>query len=101
MPEPRDIHMGGEIMVSYKGGQVDAWNEYGHRPWQKGYKDDKRFEEEHEALERFKAEWAVRQGAEYRGSSFQFHRKHDGPYVTPDEFHQHALERARRYKYRD
>jgi hypothetical protein len=31
MPEPREIHMGGEVMVSHKCGGVDAWNEYGHR----------------------------------------------------------------------
>jgi hypothetical protein len=100
MPEPREIHMGGEVMVSYKGGGVDAWNEYGHRPWQKGYEDDRRSAEESNALSRFQAEWAVMQGPEYRGTSSQFHREHEGPYVTPDEFHQHDLERARRYKCR-
>src|SRR4051794_23384008 len=29
MPEPRDLGMGGETMVSYKDGRVEAWNEYG------------------------------------------------------------------------
>lgn len=100
MPEPRGIYMGGEILVGYKDGSSDAWSEYGHRPWQPGYKDEKRFAEESEALERFKAEWAVMQGPEYRGTSFQFHRDKDGPYVTPDEFHQHDLARFRRYKQR-
>jgi hypothetical protein len=100
MPEPREIFIGGEIMVGYKGGGVDAWSEYGHRPWQKGYKDDERSAKETKALERFKAEFAVMQGPEYRGTSFQFHREHDGPYVTPDEFHQHAVQRARRYRRR-
>jgi hypothetical protein len=100
MPEPREIHMGGEVMVSYKGGGVDTWNEYRHRPWQKGYQDDKRSAKESETLSRFQAEWAEMQGPEYRGTSFQFHRELRGPYVTPDEFHQHDLERARRYKRR-
>jgi hypothetical protein len=50
MPEPREIHMGGEVMVSYKGGGVDAWNEYGHRPWEKEYQADKRSAEESKAL---------------------------------------------------
>jgi hypothetical protein len=100
MPEPRDINMGGEVFVGYEGGGSDAWSEYGHRPWQEGYKDDKRFAEESEALERFKAEWAVMQGPEYRGTSFHVHGKLDGPYVMPDEFHQHHLDRARHYKRR-
>jgi Protein of unknown function (DUF4238) len=98
MPEPRDIHMGGEIIIGYEGGGAEAFSEYGHKPWQPGYKDDKRFAEEAKALQRFQAEWAVMQGPEYRGTSFQFHREHEGPYVTPDEFYQHDLERARRYK---
>jgi hypothetical protein len=79
-------------------GGAEAFSEYGHKPWQPGYKDDKRFAEEAKALQRFQAEWAVMQGPEYRGTSFQFHREHEGPYVTPDEFYQHDLERARRYK---
>jgi hypothetical protein len=98
MPEPREIHMGGEVYIGYKGGGSEGWSEYGHRPWQKGFKDEKLFAEESKALERFKAEWSVMQGPEYRGTSFEFHHKHDGPYVVPDEFHQHYLERARRFK---
>jgi hypothetical protein len=100
MPEPREIHMGGEVLIGYKGGRSEGWGEYGHRPWQKGYKDEKRFAEESKALERFKAEWSVMQGPEYRGTSFQFHHKHNAPYVVSDELHQHYLERAQRYKRR-
>jgi hypothetical protein len=95
MPEPRDIHMGGEILIGYKGGRSEPWNEYGQRPWQKGYKDEKRFAHEAKTLEKFKAEWSVIRGPVYRGTSFQFHRDLDGPYVVPDEFHQRDLERAK------
>jgi hypothetical protein len=98
MPEPREIHMGGEIIVGYEGGGAESWNEYGHRPWEKGYKDDKRDAEESRTLSRFQAEWAAVQGPAYRGTSFQFDRATKGPYVTPDEFHQHDLERARSYR---
>jgi len=34
--------MGGEVFVGYKGGGADSWNEYGQKPWQKGYKDKNR-----------------------------------------------------------
>jgi hypothetical protein len=101
MPEPREIHMGGEILVGYKSGGSDAWSEYGHRPWQKGYKDDKRYAKESSTLERFKAEWAAMQGPVYRGTSFQFHRKPEGPFVESEEMHQHYLERASRYKHKN
>jgi hypothetical protein len=50
MPEPRGICMGGEILLGYKGGGAESWNEYGHRPWEKGYKDDKRDAEESKTL---------------------------------------------------
>ena len=100
MPEPRDLSMGGEVVVGYKDGRSDAWNEYGQKPWEEGYKDEERFEREAAALERFKLEWAVRQGPVYRGTSRHFHDKLDGPYVTPDEFHQRDLERARELRKR-
>lgn len=100
MPEPREIHMGGEVLVGYKGGRSEAWNEYGHRPWHRGYNDEKRFAEESRSLERFKAEWAAMQGLQYRGTSFQFHHEHEGPYVESDKMHQHYLDLARTHKQR-
>ena len=99
MPEPRDINMGGEVIVGYGNGRAESWNEYGHRPWQKGYEDEKRFAKESAALERFKAEWSARQGPEYRGTSFEFHHEdHDKPHVVSDEFHQYYLEQAKKFR---
>ena len=37
MPEPRGIHMGGQIYIGYKNGRSDAFSEYGHKPWQRGF----------------------------------------------------------------
>jgi hypothetical protein len=73
-----------------------------HDRWLRLQLDDREVHchKESEALSRFQAEWAEMQGAKYPGTSFQFHRELRGPYVTPDEFHQHDLERARRYKRR-
>jgi hypothetical protein len=96
MPEPREIHMGGEILIGYKDGSHDAFSEYGHKPWQKGYKDEERARIEGRALERFKAEWSVAQGPAYRGTAYNFRR--EGPYVTPPEFHEHYLARAKQFR---
>jgi hypothetical protein len=98
MPEPREIYMGGEIFIGYKGGGAEAWNEYGQRPWEKGYTDEKRDADESKTLRRFQAEWSTMQGPAYRGTSFQFDHAAKGPRVVSDEFHQHELERARRYR---
>lgn len=102
MPEPRDVHMGGEVIIGYDNGKrAESWNEYGHRPWQRGFKDEERDARESKALERFKAEWAVMQGPTYRGTSFRHHLKsQDEPYVMPAEFHQHYVAKAKKFNRR-
>jgi len=72
MPEPRLLHMGGEIMIGYKDGHHDAFSEYGHKPWQEGYKDEQRFQREWAALDRFQAEYAMIKGAQYTARDFGF-----------------------------
>jgi hypothetical protein len=74
MPEPRLLHMGGEIFIGYKNGARDAFGPYGHKPWQKGYKDEDRERREDEALERFKAEWAFMHGPIYTAQAADFGR---------------------------
>jgi hypothetical protein len=93
MPEPRDIHMGGEMLIGYKDGTSDAFSEYRHKPWQPGYEDKDRFRKESEALDRFQAEFAARQGPAWRGTSYNFGGQ--GPQVDSPEYHQHFLDRAR------
>lgn len=93
MPEPRDVFMGGEVVIGYRGGGSDAFSEYGHRPWQRGFKDEKRYEVESAALERFKAEFAVMQGPVWRGTSAQFNQKI--PHTDSEEYHQHFVESYR------
>ena len=72
MPEPRLVTMGGEIFLGYKGGGSDSFSEYGHKPWQKGYKDERREKRESEALYRFQAEWAIKHGAKYTANNSEF-----------------------------
>jgi len=72
MPEPRLEHMGGEIVIGYKSGSSDAFGPYGHKPWQKGYKDSAREQRERNTLERFKAEWASIHGPKYTARTHDF-----------------------------
>lgn len=72
MPEPRLIHMGGEILIGFRGGGATSFSEYGHKPWEKGYKDEKRERRESEALERFKAEWAMKHGPRFTAYDNEF-----------------------------
>jgi hypothetical protein len=94
MPDPRHVHMGGEVYIGYKNGGSEAFGPYGHRPWQRGYKDPSRENRESRSLERFKAEWAAMHGPKYRGISFHL----AGPSHPPqrsdsDEMHEHYLKR--------
>ena len=100
MPEPRQIALGGETYIRYEDGRSEDFGEYGHRPRQKGFKDEKRAAVESAALRRFVAEWSVMQGPAYRGTPWEMYHKNNGPYVTPDEFHKWDLERAEKYRYR-
>ena len=72
VPEPRLLHMGGEVFVGYKDGSKDGWAPYGHKPWQQGFKDERREKVESEMLERFKAEWAYLHGAKYTAVDHNF-----------------------------
>lgn len=77
MPEPRLVVMGGEVMIRYNNGRVESFSEYGHKPWQRGYKDERRDKRESEALYRFQAEWALMHGPKYTAYNHDFGR--DGP----------------------
>jgi hypothetical protein len=94
MPEPRDINMGGQILIGYEGGGSDAYSEYGHKPWQPGYEDKERDRIESAALERFKAEFSVMHGPAWRGTSANFGQS--TPHVDSAEFHNHYLEKAKK-----
>lgn len=99
MPEPRGVYMGGEVYISYKDGSSAAFGEYGHRPWQDGYKDEQRALVEDKSLERFKAEFAQMQGPAWRGSSHSFGRL--GPHFDCDDTHQDYLMKAKAYRTAD
>ena len=96
MPDPFEVHMGGEVYVGYNDGRSEAWNEYGHRPWETGFKDARRFaRESRKALDKFQAEFAALYGPEQRGWSEQYGRK--GPHTYSGEYHDHLLEQAARF----
>jgi hypothetical protein len=60
--------MGGEVTIGYEDGSADAWSEYGHKPGQTGFRDEKRHQLETKTLYRFKGEFASLYGRKRRGS---------------------------------
>lgn len=88
--------MGGEMMIGYKNGRSDAFSEYGHKPWQRGYKDEERDRRDGDALYRFQAEWALKiHGRKYAATTFEF----GGRALTEDsdDMFEHRKEVLERY----
>lgn len=96
MPDPRHIHGGGEIMIGYGDGRREAFSEYGHKPWQKGYKDKKREDREWNSMQKFKAEWASVYGPEYRGIVHDIGGREPRRSMG-DEWHQQECKRDMEY----
>ncbi|MEM9344699.1 MAG: DUF4238 domain-containing protein [Pseudomonadota bacterium] len=96
MPDPRHIHGGGTTFVGFEGGGSDGWDAYGRKPWQDGYEDKKLEEHEWKTMQKFKAEWAVEHGTEYRGVKLE-HGDRDIRWSMGDEYHQSECERDKDY----
>jgi len=97
MPEARLVTTGGEIVIGYAGGGGESFSEYGHRPWQKGYKDEERERREWAALDRFQAEWAMKHGPKFvaNNADFGMYRiRQDSEDMTAH--HKSVLERYRK-----
>lgn len=88
MPDPRHVHMGGQIVAGYDNGRSDAWGPYGHKPWEAAYEDKERDSRETDTLYRFQAEWSAMMGRKYRGQTNEL------PKRKPDEEWLESYERA-------
>ncbi len=89
MPDPRPIHVGGEITMIHSDGTFTSFDEYGRRPWHKDYNKESRTFEESETLDRFKGEFARLYGPKRRGRIClipQVEAEEDN-----DKFHQYHL----------
>ncbi len=94
IPDPRSMQYGGEIMIGYKDGSVDSFDEYGRKPWQPGYSKAGNTPNEFVTFHRFQGEFARLFGRKRRGRSFQF--AHLDPEEDSDQAHQYHLQQEKR-----
>ena len=99
MPEPRAIHMGGQVVIGYRDGSSEVFGEYGHRPGQKGYEDQDRENRETKTLRRFQGEFALMQGKTWRGWPVDHFGK-AGPQIDSDEYFGHRVSDVKDSKWR-
>jgi Protein of unknown function (DUF4238) len=88
MPDPRSVSFSSEILIGYKGGRSEAFDEYGRRPWHKSYRDQELHKREWRTFHAFQGEYARLFGPGKRGICFEF-----GHETQEDsaEFHQYHL----------
>ena len=91
MPDPRAVVYGGQLLIGHNDGTASAFDEYGRRPWQKGFKDFKSgVDEEWYTLHRFQGEFARLFGPYRRGRAFNaIHLDNER---DDDKFHKYHLE---------
>jgi hypothetical protein len=98
MPDPRSLHLGGEILIGFEGGGSAAFDEYGRRPGLKGYSGSGvgPRADESRTLHAFQGEFARLFGRRRRGVSHEF----GGRDRTEDseDFHQYHLDLERKYR---
>ena len=72
MPDPRSVAFSDEILIGYKDKSSDAFDAYGRKPWQTGYKDNTQHEKEWETSHAFQGEYARLFGPKRRGKCYEF-----------------------------
>jgi hypothetical protein len=87
MPDPRAVHLGGDVYIGFKDGSSTAFDTYGRRPGQPGFGKDSA--SDGKTLYRFQGEFARLFGPFRRGRSFSIDRLDDER--DDESFHQYHL----------
>jgi len=98
MPDPRGVVYGGQIIIGNRDGTSSAFDEYGRRPWQEGFKGFEKsgIDEDWNTFHRFQGEFAKLFGQYRRGRAFNAERIDNER--DNDEFHRYHLNLESEYK---
>jgi hypothetical protein len=97
MPDPRPIHLGGEMVMGFRDGRVAAFDAYGRKPGEKDYKLESDKNLEGKTLYWFKGEFANLFGPNRRGRSM-FGGKIDPEKDSDQHHHYHLSLQKKKYK---
>ena len=95
MPDPRPIHIGGEILMGFKDGRVLGMDEYGRSPWNPDYNKETRTRSETRSLQWFQGEFAQLFGPYRRGRSAPITGIE--PERDSDDFHKYHLSLQKKF----
>jgi hypothetical protein len=98
MPDPRSVTYGGQLIIGHQNGTSTAFDEYGRRPWEKGFKgfNEKVPDNDWDTFQRFNGEFARLYGPYRRGRSFNV--VHLDNEMDDEEFHKSHLRLEDKYK---
>ncbi|MFO1152052.1 MAG: DUF4238 domain-containing protein [Rhodospirillales bacterium] len=95
MPDPRSMSFSREIVIGYKTGGSERFDEYGRRPGHKSFKDEILAEREWRTFHAFQGEFARLFGPKRRGISFEFDRLMKCE--DSSDCHQHYLDLEKKF----
>jgi len=98
MPDPRPVHLGGEVIWGNEDGTGGALDVYGRRPWDPDYRKEDKSPLERRTLYRFKGEFARLFGPMRRGRSFTMSQL--DPECDSAEMHAYFLRQEARMRRR-
>lgn len=96
MPDPRSMKFGTSLVIGYEDGGGTAFDEYGHRPWQKEYSDKHRESKEWDTFHRFQGMFAENFGPKRRSRSFEFDKLSVA--IDDPDYHQYHLKFVQKNK---
>lgn len=94
MPDPRGVEFTSEIIIGNHDGAATAFDEYGRRPWEQGYRTSDR-NSEFAIHQQFQGDFALKFGPVRRGRALSFGTDLD-PISDSDDMHAHHLSLARK-----
>lgn len=96
MPDPRSVTFSSEILMGFKDGSSDAFDEYGRKPWDPSYLDETRKAKEWETFLAFQGEFARLFGPRRRGRAYDYGREQNEE--DSEDFHRYHLSLEQRHK---
>lgn len=98
MPDPRTCNFGGQMIIGFKDGSSDAFDEYGRKPWQKDYRGSAKSAPEQDWFThlKFQGEFARLQGPYRRGRAFSITKLDNEK--DSDDFHNYHLNLEKKKK---
>lgn len=98
MPDPRSVSFSSEIIMGYKDGTSDSFDEYGRKPWDRNFRDKQRHAKEWDSFHAFQGEYARLNGPKRKGLTYSF--GDIDKEIDSDDFHAYHLSLESKLKHK-